>query len=89
MRAPIHEFPRPIGFGLIGFFIAFFVQFRLKHYIDRDKVMSMQDMSELYPNSVPPRKILTEQGQRLYLWFYAGGGLFMGSIILCMIIYSR
>ena len=89
MRAPINEFPWPIGFGLVGFLIAFVVQFRLKHHIDRDKVMQIQHMSELYPNSIPPRKILTEEGQRLYRWFYIGGALFAGSIILSMILYAK
>lgn len=82
----INCFPWPIGFGLIGFFIAFFVQFRLKHHIDREKVLLTQDMSELYPNGIPPKKILTERGKRLYLWFYFGGGLFVASIILTMIL---
>jgi hypothetical protein len=89
MRAPINEFPWPIGFGLIGFFVAFFIQFRLKHHIDRDKVLQIENMSELYPNSIPPRKILTERGQRLYLWLYFGGGLFVASIILSMILYGK
>jgi hypothetical protein len=89
MAAQIHEFPWPLGFGLIGFFIAFFVQFRLKHHIDRDKVMQIQDMTELYPNSIPPKKILTEEGQRLYRWFYVGGAIFAGSIILSMILYAK
>jgi hypothetical protein len=62
MRAPINEFPWPIGFGLVGFFIAFFVQFRLKYHIDRDKVVQIDDMSELYPTGIPPRKILTGRG---------------------------
>jgi hypothetical protein len=62
MRAPINEFPWPIGFGLVGFFIAFFVQFRLKYHIDRDKVVQIEDMSELYPTGTPPRKILTGRG---------------------------
>jgi len=89
MRAPINEFPWPIGFGLIGFFVAFFIQLRLKHHIDRDKVLQIENMSELYPNSIPPRKILTERGQRLYLWLYFGGGLFVASIILSMILYGK
>jgi hypothetical protein len=75
--------------GLVGFAIAFIVQFQLKNHIDHDKVLAIQNMADLYPNSIPPRKILTERGKRLYLWLYAGGGLFAGSIILCMIIYSK
>jgi hypothetical protein len=89
MRTPIHEFPWPIGFGLVGFFIAFFVQFRLRHHIDREKVLQIEDMSELFPNSVPPKKILTERGQRLYFWFTMGIGIFFASIVLTMIIYGK
>ena len=74
MRAPIHEFPWPLGFGLIGFVIAFLVQFRLKYHIDRDKVLQIEDISELYPNSIPPKKILTERGQQLYFWLKLGAG---------------
>lgn len=51
--------------------------------------MSIEDMAELYPNCIPPRKILTERGRRLYLWFYFGGGLFAASIILSMILYGK
>jgi hypothetical protein len=89
MRAPIHEFPWPLGFGLVGFFIAFVLQFRLKNHIDRDKVLQIQDMSELYPNGIPPKKILTERGQQLYLWLQIGGGIFIASIVLTMILYAR
>jgi hypothetical protein len=82
-------FPWPLIPGLVGFFIGFIVQFQLKNHIDRDKVLQIENMAELYPNGLPPRKILTERGQRLYLWFYAGVGLFAASIITCMIIYSK
>ena len=75
--------------GLIGFFVAFVVQFQLKNHIDRDKVLSIQNMAELYPSGIPPRKILTERGQRLYLWFKIGGGVFFAGIVLTMILYSR
>ena len=89
MRTPIHEFPWPLGFGLIGFFIAFVLQFRLKNHIDRDKVLQIEDMSELYPNGIPPKKILTERGRQLYLWLQIGGGIFIASIVLTMILYAR
>jgi hypothetical protein len=62
----IQGIPWPLIPGLVGFAIAFVVQFRLKNHIDRDKVLAIQDMAELYPNSVPPQKILTERGQELY-----------------------
>jgi len=41
--------------GLIGFIVAFIIQFRLKHYVDREKVLRIKDMSELYPNGIPPK----------------------------------
>ena len=76
-----NQFPWVLIPGMIGFAIGFFVQFRLKHHIDRDKVLQIQDMAELYPNSIPPKKIFNEDGLRLYRWFYVGIGLFMGSIL--------
>jgi hypothetical protein len=83
------SFPWPIIPGLIGFAIAFFVQFRLKHYIDRDKVISIENLADLYPNSIPPRKILNEKGKRLYFWFYCGGAIFLAGILLSMILYAK
>ena len=85
----IQGFPWPLIPGLIGFFISFSVQFQLKKHVDREKVLRIENMAELYPNSIPPRKILTERGQRLYLWFYAGGAVFAISVITCMILYAK
>ena len=85
----IQGLPWPLIPGLIGFLIAFVVQFQLKKHVDREKVLQIENMAELYPNGILPRKILTEHGQRLYLWFYFGGGLFASSIILCAILYSK
>jgi len=85
----IQGIPWPLLPGLIGFAIAFVVQFRLKNHIDRDKVLAIQDMAELYPNSVPPQKILTERGQELYRWFKIGIGVFFAGILLTMILYAR
>jgi hypothetical protein len=85
----MQRIPWPLIPGLVGFSIAFVVQFRLKNHIDRDKVLAIQDMAELYPNSVPPQKILTERGQELYRWFKIGIGVFFAGIVLTMILYSR
>ena len=85
----IQGFPWPLIPGLIGFVIAFIAQFRLKNHIDRDKVLAIQDMAELYPNSVPPQKILTERGQELYRWFKIGIGAFIASVFLCIFLYSK
>jgi hypothetical protein len=85
----IQGIPWPLIPGLIGFTIAFVVQFRLKNHIDRDKVLAIQDMAELYPNGVPPQKILTERGQELYRWFKIGIGVFFAGIVLTIILYAR
>lgn len=85
----VQGFPWPLIPALVGFFIALFIQFQLKNHIGRDKGLKIQGMADLYPNSIPPRRILTERGRRLYLWLYAGFGLFAGSIVLCLIIYAK
>ena len=74
--------------GLIGFAIGFFIQFQLKHHVDREKVRSIQDASELYPNSIPPKKVLTERGVRLYRWVQVGFGIFAAGILLTMVLYA-
>jgi hypothetical protein len=84
-----YTLPWPLIPGLIGFGIAFVVQFRLKHHIDRDKVINIEDMKELYPNSIPPKKILTERGKELYRWLYIGFGVFVASILLTIILYAK
>ena len=91
MRVPINELPWPFAFGLVGFVIAFVLQFRLKYHIDREKVLQLDDMSELYPGvrpNIPPRKILTERGQRLLFWFWFGFGLFLATIIVFLVLYG-
>jgi hypothetical protein len=82
-------FPWPLVPGIIAFLVVFFLQFRLRYHVDREKVLQLDDLSELYTQGLPPRKILTQRGQRLYLWFYAGIAIFMTSIVACMIFYSR
>ena len=75
--------------GLVGFCISFVVQFQLKNHVDRQKVLQLENLADLYSQGLPPRKILTERGQRLYLWFYAGGALFVATGILCIVLYSK
>ncbi len=43
----LEGFPWPLIPGVIGFFVGFFVQFRLKYHVDREKVLQLDDMSEL------------------------------------------
>jgi hypothetical protein len=85
----LEGFPWPLIPGMIGFFIGFFIQFRLKHHVDREKVLQLEDMAELYTQGLPPRKLLTERGQRLYLWLYFGMGLFALGLALSGIFYSK
>jgi len=85
----LEGFPWPMILGLIGFFIGFFVQLRLKYHVDREKVLQLEDMAELYAQGLPPRKILTQRGQRLYFWLYFGLGLFALGMVLSGILYSK
>ncbi len=74
--------------GFIGFAVSMIIQFRLKYHVDREKVMELKDLSELYPNGLPPRKVLTERGRRLYLWFFAGIGFFIIGLFLSVILFG-
>jgi hypothetical protein len=85
----VKNFPWPMIPGLVGFFIGFFIQFRLKHHVDREKVLQIEDMSELYAHGLPPRKLLTPRGQRLYLWLYFGFGLFGLGLVLSALLCFR
>jgi len=88
IAATNQPFPWPLIPGLIGFFIAFVVQFRIKHHVDREKVLALKDMSELYSSGMPPRKILTERGRRLHTWLIIGGAAFGASGVLCILLYA-
>lgn len=83
------QFPWPMILSVIGFAVGFVVQFRLKHHVDREKVIQLEDMSELFPNSIPPKKILNKRGQQLYRWFYAGIGCFAFGIVLTVVLYGK
>jgi hypothetical protein len=85
----IEGFPWTLVPMLASFAICFVLQFRLKNYVDREKVLALRDMSELYPNSIPPRKILNAAGQRLCIWFYGGIIGFMGFGILTFFLYGK
>ena len=82
-------FPWPLIPGLIGFFIAFFLQFRLRHHVDREKVLALQDMSELYSIGVPPRKLLTKHGRCLHAWQFVCIWIFVASVFLCILFYTH
>ncbi|MFO1438684.1 MAG: hypothetical protein U1F81_10185 [Verrucomicrobiaceae bacterium] len=73
--------------GLIGFVIAIVVHRKLKHQVDRDKVMQLTDMAELFPNSIPPKKVLTDQGRRSLRWFRVGMGVLIGNMLLIIFLY--
>ena len=71
--------------GIIGFGMSFVVQFQLKNHISIEKVRSVSDPKELYPNSIPPKTVLNEKGLQLYKVFQSGFFLFFGAIVILMI----
>jgi hypothetical protein len=46
--------------------MAFFVQFRLKNNVSREKVVAVEDVSTHWRNSIPPKEVLNEKGLYLY-----------------------
>jgi hypothetical protein len=85
----LRQIPWPLFLGLVAFAIGFVLQFRVRHHIDREKVLVLEDMGELYSGGMPPKKILTEHGRRLYLLMQIAGWVFMGSVLLFGILYCR
>ena len=76
-----------LGLGLAGFFVAFFVQFRLRYHVSPQRVQELlHTPSQLYPNSIPPRRVLDERGRRLHRIMMAGGVLFIGSILTLLLL---
>jgi hypothetical protein len=73
--------------GLIAFAMAIVVHRKLKHEVDRDKVMQLADMAELFPNSIPPKKVLTVQGRKFLRWFWIGMGVLFGNMLLVVFLY--
>jgi hypothetical protein len=70
-----------LAIGLCGFAVAFVVQFRLKHHVSLEKVRATEDPAQLYPSSIPPKAVLTDDGTRLWWHFQLGAGLFIVSVI--------
>ena len=74
-----------VPIALLGFVVAFILQFRLHHYVSKEKVLAVEDVSRLWKNSMPPKFVLNEKGLKLYLYFQIGGGVFVAGCLLCII----
>ena len=77
-----------LGVGLLGFAVGFIVQFQLYKHVSKEKVHSIKDPRQLWKNSIPPKKILSEKGKSLHRLMSLGIVLFTGSIVV-LIILSR
>ena len=77
----------PLGIGLAGFAVAFVVQFRLRSHVSAEKVRSLLSKpSDLYPNSIPPKRVLDEKGQKLHTVMTVGGAVFAVGVVAAMLI---
>ena len=74
--------------AIIGFLIVFVLQFRLRYHVDRDKVLNLNDLSELYSHGLPPKKVLTRHGLLLYRWFCIGMWLFSIGFLAAIVIFA-
>ena len=57
-----------VGLAIFGgaFLAVVFFQFRLRHHVSKDKVYALDDVSQLWKNVVPPKRVLNDKGLRLY-----------------------
>ena len=49
-----------------AFGVVIFLQFRLRHFVSKEKVHAVEDVSQLWKFCVPPKIVLNEKGRRLY-----------------------
>ncbi len=77
-----------LGIGLLGFAIGFITQFRLKHHVSLERVREIENPAELYESCIPPKKVLTDKGRKLYRLFMLGLVTFGASIFLLIILSS-
>ena len=75
-----------LAIGLCGFLIAFILQFRINRFVSKELVHAVEDVSTLWKNSIPPKKVLSERGKKLHKIMTIGGGIFIASIICNMIL---
>jgi cytochrome b subunit of formate dehydrogenase len=54
-----------------AFLAVVFIQFRLKHHVSKEKVHALEDVSQLWKNVVPPKRVLNDKGLRLYRYGWA------------------
>ena len=55
------------GFAIAGcaFIAVLILYYRLKHYVAKQKLHAVEDVSQLWKYGVPPKITLTEKGLRL------------------------
>jgi drug/metabolite transporter (DMT)-like permease len=80
-----------VGFILAAcaFLAVIWLRYRLKYYVSRDKVRSIEDASQLWTHMPPPAKVLNNKGLRIrryarlsfVLFFTAVIGAFLASIL--------
>ena len=82
-----------LGIGLLVLAIALFIpSLILKHtlykYVSREKVLGEHDLCQLWKYSIPPRRILNEQGKRIYHYSNIGMGMCFVCVILLLLYIS-
>ena len=72
--------------GICGFIIAFILQFQLNRYVSKERVHAVEDVSILWKNSIPPRIVLSEKGQKIHKIMSIGGYIFGASVVCNLIL---
>jgi hypothetical protein len=79
------EFLKLLPF-LIGLVMCFCAQIYLPKEVDREKVVNLKNMADLYGGyGLPPRKVITEKGKRIYYFYYGSFVLMFISLMLVLL----
>ena len=70
----------------IGFAYGFYSQSQALKYISKEKINQLKDVSRIASGPMPPKEILSEEGQRYHKGFYAGLVIFAVSLIALLML---
>lgn len=67
-----------IAIMIIGLLIALVIQFRLHKYVSKERLYEVEDVTQLWKNSLPPKIVLNDKGRKLHRIMMIGLATFVG-----------
>jgi hypothetical protein len=82
--------PWPLYPALLAWIAGLIIQILLRRHVDHQKVTQMKITTfGHYLAGKPGTAVLTERGLRLHRWFIACAAVFLASVLLAALLYSK